>query len=150
MARSSETFGKKEKEKRKQQKKKEKAMRREERKSNSEGGGLDNMMAYVDEFGNISNTPPDPTKKKVEIKAENIDIGVPKKEEVEYDPIHKGRVSFFEHSKGYGFIKEMDSQESYFVHINNCNDEITEGNLVNFELEKGPKGMVAVKVNLDK
>ena len=79
MARSSETFGKKEKEKRKQQKKKEKAMRREERKSNSEGGGLDNMMAYVDEFGNISSTPPDPTKKKVEIKAENIDIGVPKK-----------------------------------------------------------------------
>ena len=74
MARSSETFGKKEKEKRKQQKKKEKAMRREERKANSEGGGLDNMMAYVDEFGNISSTPPDPTKKKVEIKAENIDI----------------------------------------------------------------------------
>ena len=150
MARSSETFGKKEKEKRKQQKKKEKAMRREERKASSEGGGLDNMMAYVDEFGNISNTPPDPTKKKVEVKAESINIGVPKKEEVEYDPVHRGRVSFFEHSKGYGFIKETDSQESYFVHINNCNDEITEGNLVNFELEKGPKGMVAVKVNLDK
>lgn len=150
MARSSETFGKKEKEKKKQQKKKEKAMRKEERKANADGGGLDNMMAYVDEFGNISDTPPDPTKKKVEVDAESINLGVPKKEDVAYDPVHKGRVSFFEHSKGYGFIKDSDSQESYFVHINNCNDEITEGNQVNFELEKGPKGMVAVKVNLEK
>ncbi|MFT6245447.1 MAG: cold shock CspA family protein [Crocinitomicaceae bacterium] len=150
MARSSETFGKKEQKKKKQMKKKDKMMRKEERRSNSEGGDLDKMMAYVDENGQISDTPPDPTVKKKVIKAENIEIGVPKKEDVVYDPIHHGRVSFFEHSKGYGFIKENDSQESYFVHINNCNDEITEGNNVSYELEKGPKGMVAVKVSLEK
>ena len=150
MARSSETFGKKEQKKKKQKKKKDKMMRKEERRSNSEGGDLDKMMAYVDENGQISDTPPDPTVKKKVIKAENIEIGVPKKEDVVYDPIHHGRVSFFEHSKGYGFIKENDSQESYFVHINNCNDEITEGNNVSYELEKGPKGMVAVKVSLEK
>ena len=131
-------------------KKKDKMMRKEERRSNSEGGDLDKMMAYVDENGQISDTPPDPTVKKKVIKAENIEIGVPKKEDVVYDPIHHGRVSFFEHSKGYGFIKENDSQESYFVHINNCNDEITEGNNVSYELEKGPKGMVAIKVSLEK
>lgn len=150
MARSSETFGKKEQKKKKQMKKKDKMIRKEERRSNSEGGDLDKMMAYVDENGQISDTPPDPTVKKKVIKAENIEIGVPKKEDVVYDPIHHGRVSFFEHSKGYGFIKENDSQESYFVHINNCNDEITEGNTVSYELEKGPKGMVAVKVSLEK
>jgi cold shock CspA family protein len=150
MASSSETFGKKEQKKKKQMKKKDKMMRKEERRSNSEGGDLDKMMAYVDENGQISDTPPDPTVKKKVIKAENIEIGVPKKEDVVYDPIHHGRVSFFEHSKGYGFIKENDSQESYFVHINNCNDEITEGNNVSYELEKGPKGMVAVKVSLEK
>ena len=150
MARSSETFGKKEQKKKKQMKKKDKMMRKEERRSNSEGGDLDKMMAYVDENGQISDTPPDPTVKKKVIKAENIEIGVPKKEHVVYDPIHHGRVSFFEHSKGYGFIKENDSQESYFVHINNCNDEITEGNNVSYELEKGPKGMVAIKVSLEK
>ncbi|MDC0100330.1 cold shock domain-containing protein [Crocinitomicaceae bacterium] len=150
MARSSETFGKKEQKKKKQMKKKDKMMRKEERRSNSEGGDLDKMMAYVDENGQISDTPPDPTVKKKVIKAENIEIGVPKKEDVVYDPIHHGRVSFFEHSKGYGFIKENDSQESYFVHINNCNDEITEGNNVSYELEKGPKGMVAIKVSLEK
>ena len=150
MARSSETFGKKEQKKKKQMKKKDTMMRKEERRSNSEGGDLDKMMAYVDENGQISDTPPDPTVKKKVIKAENIEIGVPKKEDVVYDPIHHGRVSFFEHSKGYGFIKENDSQESYFVHINNCNDEITEGNNVSYELEKGPKGMVAIKVSLEK
>ena len=60
MAKSKETFSKKEKEKLKAKKKKEKLIRSEERKSNATGGGLDSMMAYVDEFGNLSNTPPAP------------------------------------------------------------------------------------------
>lgn len=148
MGRSSETFSKKEKEKKKQQRKKEKQMRKDDRKASSEGGGLDSMMAYVDEHGNISDTPPDPTVKKKAIKAENIEIGVPKREAVEIDPVHTGKVSFFETSKGYGFIKDAVDQESYFVHINNCNDQIGEGNKVSFELEKGPKGWVAVKVSI--
>ncbi len=48
MAKSKETFSKKEKEKLKAKKKKEKLIRSEERKSNATGGGLDSMMAYVD------------------------------------------------------------------------------------------------------
>jgi cold shock CspA family protein len=147
MARSSETFGKKEKEKKKQQKKKEKAARKEDRRADAPGGGLNEMMAYVDENGVITSTPPDPTIKKKEIEADSIEIGVPKKEAEEYDPVHEGRVSFFDDKKGYGFIKDSNGQDSFFVHINNCNDQITEGHKVNYELEKGPKGMVAVKVN---
>ena len=108
------------------------------------------MMAYVDENGMIVDTPPDPTIKKKEIKAENIEIGVPKKEDIEYDPIRKGNVTFFNSEKGYGFIKDSETQESLFVHINNCNDEITEGNKVIFEVENGPKGPVAVNVTIDK
>ena len=82
MARSQETFGKKEKEKKRQKKKEEKAKKREERKANSEGGGLENMMAYVDELGNITDTPPDPANK-AKIKAEDIQLGIPKKDELE-------------------------------------------------------------------
>jgi hypothetical protein len=64
MARSQETFNKKEAEKRKAQKRKEKEQRKEERKANAkEGKSLEEMMAYVDEDGNITSTPPDPTKK---------------------------------------------------------------------------------------
>lgn len=148
MGRSQETFGKKEKEKRKQKKREEKAKRREERKENSAGGGLENMLAYVDEFGNITDTPPDPTVKKEKVKAEDIVLGIPKKEDVEEeDKVHEGKVSFFNSSKGYGFIRSLLDQESYFVHVNGILEEIAEGDKVKFELEKGQKGMMAVRVS---
>ena len=65
MAKSQETFNKKEKEKKRLQKRKEKEQRKEDRKANAkEGGSWEDMMAYVDENGNISAAPPDPTKKR--------------------------------------------------------------------------------------
>lgn len=146
MGRSNETFSKKEKEKKKIQKRKEKLSKKESRKENAGGSSLDDMMAYVDENGVITDTPPDPTKKKKVIKASNIVLGVPKKEDIEIDPVHQGKVAFFNDEKGYGFIKDLESQESYFVHINNTTEPIGEGDKVSFELESGPKGLVAVKV----
>ncbi|MBD3636621.1 MAG: cold shock domain-containing protein [Crocinitomicaceae bacterium] len=141
-----DSFSKKEKEKKKAQKKKEKLARKEARKSQDKGGDLDDMIAYVDENGVIVDTPPD-EKKKTEVKAENIELGIPKKEDrVEEDPIHQGKVTFFNHDKAYGFIKDKSSQESFFVHMNNCREPITEGDKVEFELEPGQKGMAAVKV----
>jgi cold shock CspA family protein len=146
MGRSNETFSKKEKEKKKIQKQKEKLAKKETRKSNpSVGGGLEAMMAYVDENGMITDTPPDPSKKK-KVNASSIEIGVPKREDIEVDPMHQGKVAFFNEDKGYGFIKDLVSQESYFVHINNTTEPITENDKVSFELESGPKGLVAVRV----
>ena len=63
MGKSQETFNKKEKEKKRLKKSQEKQQRREERKLKPKGG-FESMMAYVDENGNISDTPPDPLKKK--------------------------------------------------------------------------------------
>ena len=147
MAKSQQSFNKAEKEKKKAKKKKEKLARKEERKANATGSSsLDDMMAYVDEFGNITDTPPDPTKKREKIKAENIVIGVAKQEDVYVDPIKKGRVDFYNDGKGFGFIKETGTGESFFVHINGCEYEIQEGDMVSFELEKGLKGMNAVRV----
>ncbi|MCC7454545.1 MAG: cold shock domain-containing protein [Crocinitomix sp.] len=146
MGRSNETFSKKEKEKKKIQKQKEKLAKKETRKANpSVGGGLEAMMAYVDENGMITDTPPDPSKKR-KINASSIEIGIPKREDIEVDPMHQGKVAFFNEDKGYGFIKDLVSQESYFVHINNTTEPITENDKVSFELESGPKGLVAVKV----
>ncbi len=145
MARSQESFNKKEKEKRRLKKKKDKQQKREERKISSEGGGLDNMIAYVDENGNITDTQPDPTRKK-KIDAKSIEIGIPKKEAVETISIRKGRVEFFNDSKGFGFIKELGTQEKYFVHANGLMEEIMENDMVTFELERGLKGMNAVRV----
>jgi cold shock CspA family protein len=148
MARSQETFGKKEKEKKRLKKRKEKQEKKEERRAASEGGGLDNMMAYLDEDGNIVDTPPDPSIKKKIIKASSIEIGVPKKEEEPIIKDHEGKVSFFDDSKGFGFILDNLTQEKYFVHVSGLVDEIQENDKVSFELERGMKGMNAVKVKL--
>ena len=146
MGRSQETFGKKEKEKKRLKKRKEKAEERERRKSNAGDGSLESMMAYVDEDGRITDTPPDPLVKKKIIKAKDIVIGVPKMEHIEVDPVHNGRVEFFNDSKGYGFIKDLDTQEKFFVHVNGLTQEVFEGDKVTFELEQGMKGLNCVKV----
>ncbi|ALD22414.1 cold-shock protein [Hymenobacter sp. DG25A] len=151
MGRSQATFGKKENEKKRQKKKLDKAERKEERQANAANGkNLDEMMAYVDENGNISATPPDPTRKKKEIKTEDIQLGARKQEEVDpADAIRKGVVSFFNDSKGYGFIKDQKSQESIFVHANGLVNQIKEGDKVSFEVEMGQKGLNAVRVKLE-
>lgn len=149
MGKSKETVNKKETEKKKQKKKKEKEQRRQDRKANAkEGSSLDDMIMYVDEDGNFTSTPPDPSKKK-EINEEDIVIGVPKKEAEEpADVVRKGRVTFFNESKGYGFIKDIETQESIFVHLNGLVDRITENDKVTFEVEMGMKGPNAVDVKL--
>lgn len=145
MAKSQQTFNKKEKEKNRLKKQKDKQLRREERKANPQSSDLEDMMAYIDENGNIIDTPPDPTKKK-KVKAENIEIGVPKREERDNSPIKKGRVEFFNDAKGFGFIKELDTHNKYFVHVHGLLEDIKENDIVTFELERGMKGMNAVKV----
>ena len=149
MGRSQETFNKKEVRNKKEKKRKEKEKKRLARKEGEKSGGsLDDMIAYVDENGNLSSTPPDPEKKKV-FKAEDIEISVPKGDTLEkMDPIRKGVVTFFNDSKGFGFIKDSETQESVFVHINNTLEEIKENNLVSFEVEMGPKGPTAVQVKV--
>jgi cold shock CspA family protein len=143
-----DSFSKKEKQKKKAQKKKEKLARKEARKAEDKSGKLEDMLAYVDEYGNIVDAPPDETKKKEEIKAEDIVLGVPTKVHNPEDDIFHGRVSFFNTDKGYGFIKDKNSKESYFVHMNNCQAPIAENDNVEFELERGDRGMVAVKVKI--
>lgn len=145
MGKSQETFSKKEKEKKRLKKRQDKLVKKEERKSTSEGGSLESMMAYVDEFGNISDTPPDPTKKK-KIIASNIEIGVPKRDDEPQVTGRQGKVTYFNDGKGYGFIKDLMTQENVFVHINGLLDPVKENDNVTFEVERGMKGMNAVYV----
>jgi len=150
MSKSQETWNKKEREKKKQKSRKDKEEKKQERKENAkEGKSLDDMLAYIDENGNLSSTPPDPAKKK-KIRLEDIQIGVPR--HIPADPadaIRKGTVTFFNESKGYGFIKDQATQESIFVHANGLVDPVRENSKVIFEIEMGPKGPNAVKVRLN-
>ncbi len=147
MAKSRVTFNKKEKEKKRQRKKKEKEEKKEARKANSsKGAGLDDMIAYVDAEGNITDSPPDPEKFK-EVEAENIEISVSKNLESDEEPAQRtGKVSFFNSSKGYGFIEDGNTKERIFVHVSGLLEEVQENDLVSFETEKTPKGMSAIEV----
>lgn len=144
-----ETWNKKEREKKKKQSKKEKAEKKQERKENNKNGNNpDSMIAYLDEYGNLSSSPPDPAKKII-VNAEDIEIGVPRQEAINPEDLTRtGIVTFFNHDKGYGFIKDQETKESVFVHINSLNEPVNENNKVSFETEMGPKGANAINVKL--
>jgi len=146
MGRSQETFGKKEVRNKKAKKQKEKEAKRLAKRDQTKKS-LDDMIMYVDEFGNFTDTPPDPSTKS-EIEIEDIEISVSKKEDIEEEIVRTGTVTFFNDDKGFGFIKDTTSQESVFVHINNTLEPIKENNLVTFEVEQGTQGPVAVKVQI--
>ena len=137
---------KRELEKQKQKKRMEKQRRKEERKA-SGASSMDDMIAYVDANGNLTDTPPDLTEKE-EVDAENISISTPKKEEE--DPVKSGRVEFFNEEKGFGFIKDRHSVEKYFFHISNAPEGIKTGDFVTYELEQGRNDMIAVRIEISK
>jgi cold shock CspA family protein len=145
MARSKEAFNKREKEKQRQKEKQDKREKMEERKANQvKGKSLDDMMAYIDEDGNITSTPPDPEKKKV-FNVEDIQIGVARSKEIE-EPLKEGRVDYFNEPKGFGFIIQNNGEKIFF-HVNQASGPVREGDLVNYTVERGPKGLNAVGVS---
>ena len=150
MAKTQQTWNKKEKEKQRLKKRDDKAKKKEARKASATSSTFDDMIAYVDEHGNITSTPPDPAKKE-KIKAEDIEIGIPKKEKKDTkDQIRKGLVTYFNESRGYGFIRDLETRESIFVHINALREPIQENDKVTFQVEQGKKGLAAINVSLIK
>jgi len=153
MGRSQQTFNKSEKEKKRLKKREEKRKKMEARKLEKEENGTKGIQfAYVDHNGNLTDTPPDPSKK-IKVKAKNIEVSIPKtldSDREAFDPVRQGKVSYFDTSKGYGFIIDTENNEKYFTHVSGLIDEIAENDKVSFELEKGMKGMNAVKVTLVK
>jgi CspA family cold shock protein len=60
----------------------------------------------------------------------------------------EGKVKFFNESKGFGFIKDAETNEEYFVHVTGLIDRINEDDDVSFELKQGKKGLNAINVKL--
>jgi len=144
-----ETWNKKEREKKKQQIKKEKEDRRLDRKAKAkETKSFDSMLAYVDENGNLSNTPPDPRKKE-KAKLEDIQIGIPRLEDrAKETKLQKGNVISFNEGKGYGFIKDRNTQQNIFFHVSGLIEPVKEQDKVSYEIEKALKGLNAINIKL--
>jgi len=152
MAKSEKSYSKDEKEKQRQKKREEKQKRKERRQAeaNARDQAPDIDFVYVDKDGNLTSTPPDPDDRE-EVNAEDIVLGIPKQEEGErkaFDPVHTGVVEFFDTSKGFGFIMDDNDHQKYFCHVSDLIDTIEENDKVEYELEKGRKGMKAVRVQL--
>ena len=145
MAKSQQTFNKTEKEKLRRKKREDKKKKKEARRAEAKDNPQGIQFAYVDHYGNLTDTPPDPSMK-IKVDAKSIELGIPKKVEEIFDPIRNGKVSFFDSSKGFGFILDTETQEKYFTHVSGLIDEIAENDKVTFELEKGMKGLNAVRV----
>ncbi|MEE9374477.1 MAG: cold shock domain-containing protein, partial [Saprospiraceae bacterium] len=122
MSKSQETYNKKEKEKKRLKKREDKRQRKAERKAAPKRTG-DQLFSYVDENGYITDTPPDPLKKRI-IKAEDIKLGVPHKTAEDLTAPRVGKIEFFNSEKGYGFIKEDGTNEKFFVHVKGLLQEV--------------------------
>ncbi len=62
--------------------------------------------------------------------------------------MQKGIVKFFNTTKGFGFIKPADSSEDIFVHSTGLIDQIRENDEVEYEVERGKKGLNATNVQV--
>jgi cold shock protein len=60
----------------------------------------------------------------------------------------KGQVKFFNQTKGFGFIKDDETDKEYFVHATGLIDQVRENDVVSFDLKEGKKGLNAVNVRL--
>ena len=118
------SFTKRDLEKKKQEKRLAKQQKKEERK-NSGTSSFEDMIAYVDENGVITDTPPTTNEKPQEIDISTIEVSTPRKTD---EPV----------------ITEYEGK--YFFHVSGLQDEVTDGNLVTFKLERGPRGMNAVEI----
>ena len=150
MAKSHQTFNKKNKEEKRKKKKVEKEERRKQRKLEKAAAGpksFEDNLSYIDENGNLSSTPPDPTKK-IEINAEDIVLGVPSREPVIEEKVKSGKVKFYNNEKGYGFITDAKTGDNVFVHVKNILEPIKENDKVVYEMGQGPKGPTAINVML--
>jgi cold shock CspA family protein len=139
-----ESFSKKENRNKKAKAKEDKAQKARERKlNNNKGKSLEDMLAYVDENGNLSAEPPKEAPK-AEIDLKDIRIGAtPRPPE---DPTKTGMVTFFNQSKGFGFISDDKSRQDIFFHINDLLEPVKEKDRVTFIQERNAKGFFATAV----
>lgn len=146
MGRSQETFRKKENIKKREQRKKEKEIRKENRSSNStKGKSFEDMLAYVDENGNLTTQKPEEGQKKKAIKAEEILVSTPKM--VEEDLVQQGKVNYYNDQKGWGFINDAHGERIFFL-IAEAPAHIKVDDKVSFKTQKSPRGLQAFAIEI--
>lgn len=140
MGQSQQTFRKKEIAKKKLQKRKEKEEKKAVRdEQNDKGKPLEDMFAYVDENGNISDKPP---LKKYEFKEEDLI-----RPEVE-DVYSFGKVSFYNEIGQYGFIRDNETRENVYFNFKMLGFVLNQDQKVKFKSQSSKQGLQVTEVIL--
>ncbi|MGX7689620.1 cold shock domain-containing protein [Flectobacillus sp. BAB-3569] len=145
MSSSQITANKKDRESKKRKKRQEKDDKREDRKTNSnKGKDFSEMLAYVDEYGNLTTTPPKPAG------SEDNAASGKRSDRYERGPAdktaHQGIVEFFNTQKRFGFIIDSKSKKKIFFHANDLKEPVKEQDQVEFLVEPSSKGPKAVQI----
>ena len=134
-----ESYSKKEKDKKKAIKKLEKLNKREHRKTNNnKGKTLEEMIVYVDVFGRLTDVPPDMQDREKDLLDES--------QSVKEDLYHNGMIASYNVSKGFGFIKQDNSNDKIFFHFKALNEDVIVGDKVMFTKQHSEKGIRAKSV----
>ena len=117
---------KRENEKKRLARRAEKQKKKEEKKLSNKANSFEDMIAYVDENGMITDTPPTPNNKPQEVDMSTIEVSTPRRTEEPIELVHEGRIEHFNVSKGYGFVKDLKNAQKYFFHISGLIDNIVQ------------------------
>lgn len=138
MGSSQQTFRKKEIAKQKLQKRRAKQEKRENRaENNDKGKPFEEMLAYIDENGNISDTPP---LKKYEYNEDDL---IKANDE---DVFHIGKVSYYNDAGQYGFIRNNETRESAYFNFKILGFELKQDQHVKFKYKPSKQGLQVTEV----
>ncbi len=140
-----DSFQKKEREKKRRKRKEDKKDKKLNKKNSDH---KEPEFMYVDHFGNLTATPPDPANQE-EIELEDIQISIPKSDgSGPMSFVKKGVVKFFKAEEQYGFIKDTMTNKEYYINGKNIKGVIKDNDKVSFEITDSPRGKVATNVEV--
>ena len=62
--------------------------------------------------------------------------------------MNTGKIKYFNETKGFGFITPQDGSADVFVHVSALKNQVSEGDVVTYDVERTPKGINATNVKL--
>ncbi|WP_313385395.1 cold shock domain-containing protein [Chishuiella sp.] len=134
-----DSTSKKEKNKKKALKRLEKLSKRENRKeNNNKGKSLEEMIVYVDVLGNFTDVPPHLQNKEEDL----LKLETNSDKEV----FISGIVDNYNDSKGFGFIKVLNSNDKIFFHFKESRELLKVGDKVEFKKAISEKGFRATQI----
>ena len=138
-----DSYSKKENIKKREKKRQDKLIKKEDRKTNNnKGKSLEDMIAYVDINGNLTDVPPHLQNREEDLQNRKENPN----EAIDPAKIFNGIINSL-NEKGFGFITEEKSNDSIFFHQSQLKQEVKKYDKVTYKKEVSEKGYRAIDIN---